>query len=55
MHRVCPGALGSAEQGLDVQVAVARRRRPDMHRHVGLTHMQRIGVRVAEDSDCSIT
>ena len=55
MHRVGPGALGSAEQGVDVQVAVARRRRPDMHRHIGLTHMQRIGVRVAEDSDGAIT
>ena len=55
MNRVGPGALGSAEQGVDVQIAVARRRRPDMHRHIGLAHMQRIGIRVAEDGDGAIT
>ena len=54
MNRVGPGALGSAEQGVDVQIAVARRRRPDMHRHIGLAHMQRVGIRIAEDGDGAI-
>ena len=31
MHRVCPGALGSAEQGLDVQVAGEARNLKRLH------------------------
>ncbi len=44
MHGVGAGDLAGREQGGNVEVAVARRRRPDAHALVGETHMHGIGV-----------
>src|SRR5262249_9652050 len=39
------------DDGVDLEIAVARRRRPDAHRLVRLAHMERVGVRVGVDRD----
>ena len=47
-------ACAAPSKRVDVEIAVARRRRPDMHRLIGLAHMQRIGIGIAEDGDRAI-
>jgi hypothetical protein len=54
MHRVRPRAFAGGEQGVGTQIAVARRRRPDMDCNIGLAHMRRLGVRIAEHGDRAI-
>jgi hypothetical protein len=51
MDRLRAGRLRRRDDLLAHQVALARRRRPDMHRLVRLTHMQRLGVGVRIDRD----
>ena len=44
MHRVGPGCLAGRHDGVDHEVGLRRRRRPDAHRLVGHPHVQRVGV-----------
>ena len=44
MHRIGAGDLHGGEQGRHVEIAVARRRRPDADALVGKAHMHRVGV-----------
>ena len=51
MDRLGPGLLRRGDDLLPDQIALPRRRRPDMHRLVRLAHMQRLGVRIRIDRD----
>ena len=44
MHRIGAGDGGRREDGGDIEVAVARRRRADAHALIGQAHMHRRGV-----------
>ena len=49
MDRLRAGFFRGGDDLLTNQIALARRRRPDMHRFVRLTHVQRIGVGIRID------
>src|SRR3546814_14981650 len=51
MDRLCAGRLRGGDDLVTDQIGFARRRRPDMHRLVGLPDMQRFGVGVRIDRD----
>ena len=51
MHRLRAGAPRRGDDGVDVEVALPCRRRPDAHRDVGLGDVAGAGVGVAEDRD----
>jgi len=51
MDRLRTRGLGGGNDLLTDQIGFARRRRPDMHRLVRLTHMQRLGIGIRIDCD----
>ena len=51
MDRLRPGAYRGSDDLFADQIALARRRRPDMHRLIRLPHMQRLGIGVRIDRD----
>jgi hypothetical protein len=51
MNRVSAGFLGGRDDAVDVEIALAHGRRPDVHGLVGETHVQRGAVGVAVDRD----
>jgi hypothetical protein len=51
MDRVRAGDLGRRDESRDLEVRVARRRRPDAHVVVGEAHVQRLAVRLGIHRD----
>ena len=51
MDRLGARLLGGGNDLLADQIAFARRRRPDMHRFIGLPHMQRLGIGIRINRD----
>ena len=49
MNRVGAGDLGGGDDARNVEIRVARRRRPDAHVVVGEPHVQRFAVRLGVD------
>ena len=51
MHGLGAGLAGRRDQPLDVEIAVARPRRPEQHGFIGQRHMHRVAIGLGIDRD----